>query len=155
LISNSTKNITFKYKNSTKMVTYEEGIAVVKRGLGLLAAITLIEVAIALLGNGHIIEGFHLPKWFMYPVMIGFSLYKAYFIVYHFMHMAHEVKGLAMSVILPCLLLVWAIIAFFQEGSSWGARREQILKKNEIVVKPTTKPIGMSDTKQIQPNQTN
>jgi cytochrome c oxidase subunit IV len=137
------------------MVSYEEGIAVVKRGLGLLAAITLIEVAIALLGNGHIIEGFHLPKWLMYPVMIGFSLYKAYFIVYHFMHMAHEVKGLAMSVILPCLLLVWAIIAFFQEGSSWGARREQILKKNEIVVKPTTKPIGMSDTKQIQPNQTN
>ncbi len=137
------------------MVSYEEGIAVVKRGLGLLAAITLIEVAIALLGNGHIIEGLYLPKWLMYPIMIGFSLYKAYFIVYHFMHMAHEVKGLAMSVILPCFLLVWAIIAFFQEGSSWGARREQILKKNEIVVKPTAKPIGMSDTKQIQPNQTN
>ena len=137
------------------MVSYEEGIAVVKRGLGLLAAITLIEVAIALLGNGHIVEGFHLPKWLMYPVMIGFSLYKAYFIVYHFMHMAYEVKGLAMSGILPCFLLVWAIIAFFQEGSSWGARRELILKKNEAVVKPTTKPIGMTDTKQIQLNQAN
>ena len=137
------------------MVSYEEGIAVVKRGLGLLAAITLIEVAIALVGNGHVIEGLTLPKWLMYPAMIGFSIYKAYFIVFHFMHMAHEVKGLALSVLLPCLLLVWAIIAFFQEGSSWGARREQINQKNEQVVKPVSKPTGMLDTKQIQTSQTN
>lgn len=137
------------------MVSYEEGLAVVKRGLMLLAAITLVEVAIALVGNGHIIEGLHLPKLIMYPVMIGFSLYKAYFIVYHFMHMAHEVKGLAMSVLLPCLLLVWAIIAFFQEGGSWGARREQVNKFNERVVKPSSKPTGMLETKQIQLNQAN
>ena len=137
------------------MQNYEEGIAVVKKGLGLLAAITLVEVAIALLGNGHIIEGFHMSKWIMYPLMIGFSLYKAYFIVYYFMHMAHEVKGLAMSVLLPCLLLVWAIIAFFNEGNSWHTRRDLIQKKNELQVKPTTKPIGMSGTKQLQESQTN
>ena len=137
------------------MQNYEEGIAVVKKGLGLLAAITLIEVAIALLGNGHIIEGFHMPKWLMYPLMIGFSLYKAYFIVYYFMHMAHEVKGLAMSVLLPCLLLVWAVIAFFSEGSSWHSRRDLIQKKNEIQVKLTTKPIGMSETKRLQESQIN
>ena len=137
------------------MQNYEEGIAVVKKGLGLLAAITLVEVAIALLGNGHIIEGFHMSKWVMYPLMIGFSLYKAYFIVYYFMHMAHEVKGLAMSVLLPCLLLVWAIIAFFNEGNSWHTRRDLIQKKNELQVKPTTKPIGMSGTKQLQESQTN
>jgi cytochrome c oxidase subunit IV len=137
------------------MQNYEEGIAVVKKGLGLLAAITLIEVAIALLGNGHIIEGFHLSKWIMYPAMIGFSLYKAYFIVYYFMHMAHEVKGLAMSVLLPCLLLVWAVIAFFNEGNSWHTRRDLIQKKNELQVKPTSKPIGMSETKQLQESQTN
>ena len=137
------------------MQNYEEGIAVVKKGLGLLAAITLVEVAIALLGNGHIIEGFHMSKWIMYPLMIGFSLYKAYFIVYYFMHMAHEVKGLAMSVLLPCLLLVWAVIAFFNEGNSWHTRRDLIQKKNELQVKPTTKPIGMSETKQLQESQTN
>lgn len=138
------------------MLNYEEGLAVVKRGLILLAVITLVEVAIALVGNGHIIDGLHLPKLVMYPLMIGFSLYKAYFIVYHFMHMAHEVKGLAMSVLLPCLLLVWAIIAFFQEGSSWHARRDLIQRKNELPSKPVTKPIGMNtDTKQIQLSQTN
>jgi cytochrome c oxidase subunit IV len=136
------------------MVSYEEGIAVVKRGFWLLGAITILEVMIALVGNGHIISGLTLPKLIMYPVMIGLSLYKAYWIVYNFMHMAHEVKGLAMSVLLPCLLLVWAVIAFFQEGGSWGARREQIQQKNERVVKPTGKSVGMNNIKHIAPTAT-
>jgi hypothetical protein len=38
--------------------------------------------------------------------------------------------------LLPTTLLVWAIIAFFQEGSSWGARRDLIKEKNEEMVKP-------------------
>ena len=42
------------------MVSYEEGLAVVKRGFWLLAAITVGEVLIALLGNGHIFSGFTL-----------------------------------------------------------------------------------------------
>ena len=138
------------------MVSYEEGLAVVKRGFILLGLITFGEVLVALLGNGHIIEGFHLSKWLMYPAMISMSLYKAYWIVYNFMHMAYEVKGLAMSVLLPCLLLVWAVIAFFQEGGSWGARRQQILDKNEKIVKPvTTKAVGMLDTKMLEPSRVN
>ena len=107
-------------------LSYEESKKVVFRGLILLGIVTLVEVGIALLGNGHLIHGFELPKLIMYPLMIGLSLYKAYFIVYEFMHMRYEVKGLAMSVLLPTLLLVWAIIAFFQEGNSWGERRQQI-----------------------------
>ncbi|MBR9920636.1 MAG: cytochrome C oxidase subunit IV family protein [Bacteroidetes bacterium] len=106
--------------------SYEEAKKVVFKGMILLGIVTLIEVFIALLGNGHLISGFELPKLIMYPLMIGLSLYKAYFIVYEFMHMRYEVKGLAMSVLLPTLLLVWAIIAFFQEGGSWGERRQQI-----------------------------
>ena len=46
--------------------------------------------------------------------------------------MRYEIKGLAMTVLLPTLLLVWAVIAFFQEGDSWKGRREQIKEKNEI-----------------------
>ena len=106
------------------------------KGLILLGVVTIAEVVVALLGNGHIIPGFFLPKIIFYPIMIIMSLYKAYFIVYEFMHMRYEVKGLAMSVLLPTLLLVWAIIAFFQEGSSWGARREQIKEKNQEKVQP-------------------
>ena len=112
-------------------LTYEESKKVVFKGLILLGVITIIEVFIALIGNGHVIPGHEWPKWIMYPLMIGLSLYKAYFIVYEFMHMAYEVKGLAMSVLLPTLLLVWAIIAFFQEGNSYFERRDKIRKLNE------------------------
>ena len=50
------------------MVSYEEGIQVVKRGFLLLGAITIGEVMIALIGNGHIIPGFTLPKLLMYII---------------------------------------------------------------------------------------
>ena len=132
------------------MVSYEEGLVTVRKGLILLGIITLVEVAFALLGNGHIIDGLTLPKWFMYPIMIGFSVYKAYYIVYNFMHMAHEVKGLAMSVLMPMGLLIWAVIAFFQEGSAWGARRALILKKNETPAKTVNKSTGMIDNKTLE-----
>ena len=110
----------------------EEAIKVVMKGLGLLAVVTIAEVAIALVGNGHLIHGFTLPKVIMYPAMIGLSLYKAYFIIYEFMHMRYEMSGLRMTVLLPTLLLVWAIVAFFQEGDSWGKRRQLINEKNQL-----------------------
>jgi len=109
---------------------YSEAKKVVVKGLFILGVVTIAEVLIALLGNGHIIHGFKMAKIIFYPIMIVLSLYKAYFIVYEFMHMRYEIKGLAMSVLLPTLLLVWAIIAFFQEGNSWEKRREQIQQKN-------------------------
>lgn len=116
-------------------VSYEEGKKQAYRGFILLGIITIAEVIVALFGNGHIIEGRELSKYIMYPIMIGMSLYKAYFIVNEFMHMRYEVKGLAMSVILPTFLLFWAIFAFLQEGNSWGERRQQIEDKNNIQVK--------------------
>ena len=114
--------------------SYEEGIKQVKRGFFLLGVVTIAEVFVALLGNGHLIRGFELSRVIMYPVMIGLSLYKAYFIVNEFMHMKYEVKGLAMSVILPTFLLVWAVIAFMSEGNYWNFRRTQIQDKNAIEV---------------------
>lgn len=107
-------------------LSYEEGKKVVFKGLILLGIVTLIEVFIALLGKGYIIEGFHLPVWLMYFSMISLSLYKAYFIVYEFMHMRYEVPGLVRSVLLPTLLLVWMIIAFFYEGNTWRKWRGKI-----------------------------
>lgn len=122
-------------------MTYEEQKALVFRGLMLLGAITIVEVCIALLAKGHIVPSIKITHGFghyLYMLlMIGFSLYKAYFIVFNFMHMAHEVRGLMLSVLLPTLLLVWAIIAFFQEGSYWGRQRQQIKDKNEEMVRPS------------------
>lgn len=130
----------------------EEGKKVVFKGMILLGIITLIEVFIALIGNGHVIPGFHLPKMIMYPAMIGFSMYKAYFIVYEFMHMRYEVKSLAMSVILPTILIVWATIAFLDEGSYWKDSRAQIELLNSNGYVKVDVPIeAHSDQKELAP----
>lgn len=115
-------------------LSYEAAIKRVYFGLGLLAAVTGIEVVFSLFGKGHII--WHGAKdhtavvYIVGLIIIALSAYKAYFIIYEFMHMKYEVRGLAWSVLLPTLLLVWAIIAFFQEGNSWKERRQQIEKKD-------------------------
>jgi len=62
----------------------------------------------------------------MYSLMIVMSLYKAFFIVFEFMHMKYEVPGLVKSVLMPTLLLIWAVIAFFTEGNTWYHWRKQV-----------------------------
>ncbi len=116
-------------------LSYEESKKLVFRGLILLAVVTLIEVAISLFGKGHIVPG--MENSMVVAIIAGLliiilSLYKAYFIIYKFMHMEYEAKGLAMTVLLPTLLLVWAVIAFFQEGKEWGDSREVIKDRNNI-----------------------
>jgi cytochrome c oxidase subunit IV len=118
------------------MLDHAQGIKVVYKGLAILAAVTILEVFIALLANGHLIEGMHWSKLIYVPLMIGMSLFKAYFIVYEFMHMKYEVKGLAMTIVLPMLLLVWGVIAFMQEGGAWKARRQKIKEFNKVEVAP-------------------
>lgn len=127
-------------------MSYDEQKKLVVKGLKLLGFITIIEVAIALLAKGYLIPGVHFTGAMHYvymAAMVAFSIYKAYFIVYNFMHMAHEVPGLRLSVLMPLLLLVWGIIAFFQEGSSWGSRRALIKQKDaEEVSKKATNETG-------------
>ena len=59
------------------------------------------------------------------------------------MHMAYEVRGLALSVLGPLLLLVWGVIAFMKEGAYWRQSRGLIIEKNEKVVKPAVNTQGM------------
>ena len=127
------------YEDSKKRVVY---------GLVLLAIVTLVEVAVSLFGKGHIVSGVEDMSIVIYSaglIIAVLSLYKAYFIVYEFMHMKYEVKGLAMSVLLPTLLLVWAVIAFFQEGDSWKDRRQQIEEKNELPADDESQGMNMED----------
>lgn len=122
--------------------SYEDQKKLVFYGLKLLGIITIAEVFFALFAKGHIFPNITFGKdggfgQAIYMLaMISASLYKAYFIVFFFMHMAHEVRGLVLSVLLPTILLIWAIIAFFQEGNQWGKSRERIREKNEEVVQP-------------------
>lgn len=135
-------------------LTYEESKKRVVYGLGLLAAVTLLEVFISLLGKGHIIPGvekYHVILYIAGFIIAVLSLYKAYFIIYEFMHMKYEVKSLAMSVLLPTALLIWAIIAFFQEGNSWKDRRELIKEKN---ARPATEKAPSAPQGMVLPEDT-
>ena len=121
-------------------INYDDAVKGVYRGLGILAVVTLIEVFVSLSAKGYLFEGAENWTPILYIAglaMIALSLYKAKYIIFEFMHMAHEVKGLRLSVLLPTALLIWGAIAFFQEGGSWKSRRSQIKEKNAKEVKPT------------------
>jgi cytochrome c oxidase subunit 4 len=112
--------------------TVKEDLGIAIKGFIILLIVTFIEVGIALVGNGHIVEGFKLPKLLlMTPIMIAFSLYKAYYIVSIFMHLGHETKGMAASVVLPMLIFIWAITAFLWEGKSWNNNQNYVNDKNK------------------------
>ena len=110
-------------------------------GMIILAVVTLIEVGVSLFGKGHL--GYQPTSNIILAIvgilLIVLSIYKAYYIIYKFMHMGHEVRGLRVTVLLPTLLLVWAIVAFFNEGSSWKTRRDVIENRNNIDAKAPQK----------------
>ncbi|MCP9235466.1 cytochrome C oxidase subunit IV family protein [Lewinella sp. JB7] len=126
-------------------LSYEESVRGVWKGLGLLAAVTVIEVLLSLLKAAEFAESIRILIYVASLLIIALSLYKAYFIIYEFMHMGYEVKGLAMSVLLPTFLLLWALIAFFNEGDAWRKEREKIQYKNELAV-PAGDEVGLNDT---------
>lgn len=118
-------------------LSYEDAKKHVFTGFWILLGVTLVEVAISLFGKGHIIENVKNVGWIVgiaAVIIVALSIYKAKFIIYEFMHLGSEVKGLRTSVLLPTALLIWAIIAFFQEGNAWKNRREQIKDKNEMQI---------------------
>ena len=113
---------------------YEDAKKGVFKGMWLLAGVTLIEVFVSLFGKGHL--GIDPGNSMIIVGIIGFalvalSLYKAYFIIYEFMHMGHEVRGLRATVLLPVLLLVWAVVAFFNEGAAWKTQRVKVQDRNQ------------------------
>lgn len=116
-------------------LTYEKSKSIATKTILILAVITIVEVFFALLGKGYIIKGFHVSVFIMGGVMIIMSIVKAYLIIYEFMHMKYEVPGLVKTVLLPTLLLVWAVIAFLYEGNYWNDSRAEVINpvKTEIL----------------------
>jgi cytochrome c oxidase subunit IV len=133
--------------------TYEESKGIALKTIIILAVVTVVEVLIALTGKGYLIPGFvpyedwmmgsfNFGKAVMYISMISMSLYKAMLVIFEFMHMKYEVKGLMRSVLLPTALLIWAIIAFFLEGDYWRKTRVELQEKNIEQVDKSLKPKG-------------
>jgi len=122
-------------------LSYEGSKKIATKTISILAFITIFEVLFALLGKGYLVDGFYISGWITGGMMIILSIVKAYLIVYEFMHMKYEVPGLVRTVLLPTLLLVWAIIAFLAEGKYWFNSRDRINKKSETSA-PVQKPTG-------------
>ena len=46
------------------------------------------------------------------------TLIKAGYIVGEFMHLSHEAKGLIYSILMPCVFVLWLILALIMQGAA-------------------------------------
>lgn len=96
--------------------TYNKQVSTVWKSTYLMAGVTAIEVAIALV---HFYFFHDTPKYYIVGFMILATLIKAFYIVAEFMHLKYEKKALILSLSVPLIFLVWALIAFSVEGAYW------------------------------------
>jgi len=92
---------------------YQQHVSSVWRVTLILGIVTVVEVAAAVLYPES------MPRIILNLFFIVMSLIKAFYIVAVFMHMKYERRAMQLTVLLPTLFLVWAIIAFLWEGGAW------------------------------------
>ncbi len=65
------------------------------------------------------------------------TLFKAFYIVAEFMHLKHEVKRLALTILVPFLFIIWLLIGLTVEGDYWGKLSEaEPVSTSELIVSP-------------------
>lgn len=89
---------------------YNSAVKAVWKATAILSVVTVVEVIVALA------FGPHLPKWILNSFYVLASLAKAFFIVGEFMHLKYEKRAFMLSLGVPLVFLIWAIIAFAAEG---------------------------------------
>lgn len=87
------------------------------RTFWVLLIITAIEFVIAFT-----IDADHY-KWTKIGIFVILTIVKAYYIVGIFMHLKHEVKSLIWTIVLPCIFVVWLVVALIIEGGYIGFER--------------------------------
>lgn len=75
----------------------------------ILAAVTTVEFIIAFTIKA---------GTFKTSLFVGLTIVKAFYIVGEFMHLKHEVRSLIWAILLPCLFVVWLLLALMLEGGS-------------------------------------
>jgi cytochrome c oxidase subunit IV len=96
---------------------YQSQVSSVWRVTLILGVVTIVEVV------GALLYPHSMPRIVLNLFFIVMSLIKAFYIVAVFMHMKHERRAMQLTVLLPTLFLVWAIIAFLWEGGAWLQNR--------------------------------
>ena len=108
----------------------------------ILSVLTIIEL----------ILGFMMMKWddgtfaksFTKGVIVILMIAKAFYIVGYFMHLKHELKNLIMTIVVPCGLFVWFIIAFLSDGNSFKNLRNTY---NPVYKQRTTEKAPVTEEK--------
>lgn len=93
--------------------TYQKQKSAVWKSTVIMAVVTVAEVGFALIWP----EGW--SRMILNLLFIMMSSMKAFFIMGEFMHLKYETRALVLSILVPFLFLIWAIIAFMMEGESW------------------------------------
>ncbi|MEO1450579.1 MAG: cytochrome C oxidase subunit IV family protein [Bacteroidota bacterium] len=109
------------------MATVADGGAANRKAIfrttGILAGLTALEFIVAGI-KGYIPDWLGISEntvWVMVVIFfVILTIVKAFFIMAEFMHLKHEVKKLAYTIILPFLFIVWLIIGLILEGGYWG-----------------------------------
>jgi len=90
------------------------------RTFWILLILTIVELALGFAMIGMEQGGLKLT---IKGAIIILMLAKAFYIVAYFMHLKGEIRNLIMTIIVPLALLIWAIIAFLYDGSSFRNNR--------------------------------
>ena len=115
-----------RYFHSMSDEEYKQSKRDVYVTTAILSIVTIVEVVLAVIYDKYLVYGEGMSR---VPLMIFVALasfIKAYYIMGVFMHVKHEKKSFILTITLPTMFLVWAIIAFSWEGVSWNAMREFI-----------------------------
>ncbi len=97
--------------------SYNSMVKAVWQATAIMGIVTVFEVAFALVHFYYLHET--LPKIYLHVVMIIATLIKAFFIIAEFMHLKYEKRAMIMSLGIPLIFLVWALVALSVEGNYW------------------------------------
>ncbi|MBX7225423.1 MAG: cytochrome C oxidase subunit IV family protein [Chitinophagales bacterium] len=99
---------------------YKSQVSAVWKATFWMGLITIVEVVIALIWMKYLTD---YPRIILNSFFIVASATKAFFIIGEFMHLKYEKRALMISMAVPLIFLVWAIIAFSWEGGAWHHMR--------------------------------
>ena len=88
----------------------------------ILSVVTVIEVGVAI-AYDHFNPNGGNYKGLINLFMAVMSVVKVIYIMGTFMHLKHETRGFFLTILIPFMFLIWAIIAFGYEGHSWQHMR--------------------------------
>ncbi len=84
----------------------------------ILLIITAVEVVLGIIKPAVLTENFLIGTSLLNLTFIIMTIVKAAYIVMEFMHLGHEVKGLKLTILLPCIVLIpYLLFILINEGN--------------------------------------